>query len=107
MAKLLFIACFAFIIWLWFDGSRTKELAREAGSRACQNANVQFLDDTVVRKKLFFRRNYYGKFQICRVYQFEFCSDGATRYQGKITMYGKKVSDVTMDAYRIPRQDDI
>jgi hypothetical protein len=101
MANILFIAAIILIILWWLDSIRTKELARMAGLQVCQKNSVQFLDDTVVSKKIFLRRND-GRLQICRVYQFEFCSDGADRYQGKISMQGHKVNEVTMDVYRIP-----
>ncbi len=90
-------------LWYWWDTLRTKEIARSAGLNACQQASVQFLDDTVERKKLWLRRNRIGSLQLCRLYFFEFSSDGAERYQGRITMLGHKVREVEMDAYRIPR----
>lgn len=76
-----------------------------AGLNACQQASVQFLDDTVERKKIWFRRNSRGSVQLCRLYFFEFSSDGAKRYQGRIVLLGKKVKEVEMDAYRIPREE--
>ena len=65
---------------------------------------MQFLDDTVERKKLWLRRSRMGSLQLCRVYFFEFSSDGAERYQGRIIMLGQKVGEVEMDAYRISRE---
>ena len=90
-------------LWYWWDTLCTKEIARLAGLNACQQASVQFLDDTVERKKAWLRRDRIGSIQLCRLYFFEFSSDGAERYQGRITMLGHKVREVEMDAYRIPR----
>jgi hypothetical protein len=91
-------------LWYWWDTLRTKEIARLAGLNACQQASVQFLDDTVESKKLWLRRNRMGSVQLCRLYFFEFSSDGAERYKGRITMLGQKVREVEMDAYRVPRE---
>ena len=100
---LLFVMLLA-SLWYWWDTLRTKELARLAGLRACQQASVQFLDDTVERKSIWLRRNSRGSLQLCRLYFFEFSSDGAERYQGRITLLGYQVKEVEMDAYRIPRE---
>ena len=92
----------AVALWYWWDTLQSKEIARVAGQNACQRATVQFLDDTVELKKFWLRRNTRGHLQICRLYFFEFSSDGSQRYKGRITMLGQKVSEVDMDAYRIP-----
>lgn len=101
MQEILLIAILLFIIWYWWETMRCKEIARRAGSRACRNADVQFLDDTVEHKKVWLRRNESGRLQLCRLFFFEFSSDGAHRYQGRIVMLGKQVQEVEMDAYRI------
>lgn len=89
------------VTWFWMDSMRCKEIARQAGHQACTKANVQFLDDTVENKKIWVRRSESGKLQFCRIFFFEFASDGASRYQGRIVMLGQEVKEVAMDAYRI------
>lgn len=78
-----------------------KEIARKAGKTACQQNQVQLLDDTVEKKKIWLRRNQLGRLQLCRLYLFEFTSDGTQRYQGRIVLAGQFVVDISMDAYRI------
>jgi len=102
MSDILWLVTLGLGMWYWWDSIRTQELAREAGLRACQRANVQFLDDTVERKRQWLRRNTGGRIQICRLYFFEFTSDGSERYQGRIVMFGQALREVEMDAYRIP-----
>lgn len=92
-------------LWYWWDTLQSKEIARVAGMNACNRYSVQFLDDTVELKKIWLRRNSGGHLQICRLYFYEFSSDGAKRYQGRITMLGKKIREVEMDAYRMPADD--
>lgn len=103
MSDVLWLAMLCLGLWYWWDTVRTKEIARGACLRACQKASVQFLDDTVERKRLWFRRNSLGRMELCRLYFFEFTSDGAERYQGRIVMLGHAVREVEMDAYRVPR----
>ena len=104
MSDILWLASIGLGLWYWWDTVRTQEIARSAGKRTCQQATVQFLDDSVVRKRQWFRRNAQGRIQLCRLYFFEFTSDGSERYQGRIVMFGQAVREVEMDAYRIPQQ---
>jgi len=93
-------------LWYWWDTLRTKETARAAGRRACEQKGVQFLDDTVVRNRLRLRRNSRGQVQIQRRYDFEFTSDGERRYHGSIEVFGGRVGRIDMDAYRVPDGGD-
>lgn len=102
MSDILWLVTIGLGMWYWWDTVRTQELAREAGLRACQQAEVQFLDDTVERKRQWLRRNAQGRIQLCRLYFFEFTSDGSERYQGRILMFGQALREVEMDAYRMP-----
>jgi len=89
-------------LWYWWDTLRTKEIARAAGRRACERVGVQFLDDTVVRSKLWLKRNTRGRMQLKRRYDFEFTSDGERRYHGSIEVFGSRIGRIDMDAYRVP-----
>jgi hypothetical protein len=101
MEGLLLVAILSVLTWYWWDTMQCKEIAKTAGKRACDNAQVQFLDDTVALKKLWLRRAEDGRLQLCRIFFFEFTSDGAYRYHGRIVLSGKQVREVAMDAYRI------
>jgi len=101
MQALLLLGSLLLITWYWWDTTQIKETAKMAGKRACDHAQVQFLDDTVALKKLSLQRGQNGRLQFRRLFVFEFTSDGAVRYQGRITISGKRVDEVEMDAYRI------
>jgi len=101
MQGILLIAVLAGLAWYWWSNMQSKELARIAGKRLCDQHAVQFLDDTVEKKKLWLQRNTEGRLEWCRLYNFEFATDGAQRYQGRIVIHGKTVTDVQMDVYRI------
>jgi hypothetical protein len=85
----------------WFAALRNKELARAAGQRTCEQANVQFLDDTVELRKLRLRRGESGGLVLYREYRFEFTNDGAHRCRGEITMLGPRVLRLTLEPFRI------
>jgi len=80
---------------------KSKELARIAGRQVCDRHGVQFLDDTVEKKKVWVRRSSNGRLELCRIFFFEFATDGAQRYHGRIIVLGNTVSEVNMDAYHI------
>lgn len=88
------------VAW-WLDAIRTKEIARQAGRQACDDAGVEFLDDTVVLTRLRLRRDSRGQLRIYREYRFEFASDGTRRYDGNMALLGKRVNGINLEPYRI------
>ena len=88
-------------ILYWWDATRSKEIARMASKRACDEADVSFLDDTVALSGFWFKRNSEGRIVFHRRYKFEFTSDIDRRYSGEIIMLGRHVQNIQMDAYRM------
>ena len=99
-SNLLLIILMVAAIAYWLNAIRCKEIAREAGKRACVKYDVTFLDDTVVIEKLRLRRNPQGQMAFYREYSFEFTSDGDTRYKARLSMLGERVKDIDMGVYR-------
>ena len=89
------------LLWYWFNSLHALEIARAAGKRACQNADVQFLDDTVASTSLALVRNESGRRVLRRTYRFEFSETGNTRLEGQLILLGEKVESITMEPYRI------
>lgn len=87
--------------WYWWNSISAYEVAYKEAKAACQRLELQFLDDTldVIRFRLC--RHTRGYMQICRQYEFEFSSDGNSRYKGYITLSGLKYEAINMDAYKI------
>ncbi|MDH5444977.1 MAG: DUF3301 domain-containing protein [Gammaproteobacteria bacterium] len=88
------------VVWFWFNGLQAREITVAAGSRLCQKADVYFLDDSVAQIKIRLQRNNIGHIVFYREYRFEFTSDGAHRYRGKICLMGKQVVATDMEVYR-------
>lgn len=100
MEFLLLLLLLTFV-WFWFDSLRALEIARNAGKRACDNADVQFLDDTVAGIGLTLARDTSGRRRLRRTYRFEFSDTGNTRLEGKLILLGFNVVSVTMEPYRL------
>jgi hypothetical protein len=84
----------------WLEAMRSKELARAAGKRACQQAQVQFLDDTVELVRVRVRRDGRGRLGFYREYRFEFSDDGADRRRGELVLFGRQLVRVVLEPHR-------
>ena len=77
--------------WLWVDTMRAREVALDAGRRACDSESVQFLDWTVAVVKMRIDRAHDGRLRIRRIYEFEFSDTGNNRLKGSITLLGTQL----------------
>ena len=93
---IVFLLGLAVLLWYWLGAMRCKEIARAAGRHASQEAQAQFLDDTVELTKLRLRRDAQGQLAWYREYRFEFTRDGAYRISGALTMLGQRVVSLDM-----------
>lgn len=101
ITNILFLLLLTAFGWFWFDSLRALEVARNAGRLACNNANVQFLDDTVAGITLALARNMSGQMLLRRTYHFEFSDTGDTRLEGQVIVLGDKVESVSMEPFRM------
>ena len=94
---------FLFIIFLmlWWNAQGVKQVALKATKDYCQKMDVQLLDDGVVLRRFWFKRNKAGNLCLWRSYQFEFTSTGEQRYRGEIVMLGHRVEHLHLDPYRL------
>lgn len=98
---IIFLLILIIVVWYWWDTNLAKEIARREGKKACDDVDLQFLDDTVAKQKMWLARNNKGHMVICRCYHFEFANLGDIRYRGEITLFGNRVVNIKMDAYKI------
>ena len=77
--------------WFWVDSMRAREVALEAGRRACDAEGVQFLDWTVAVVKIRVGRAGDGRLRVRRIYEFEFSDTGNNRLKGSITLLGTQL----------------
>jgi hypothetical protein len=74
-----------------------REQAIAVGRRACSDAGLQFLDESVALGRIRFARNSNGQLQFQRDYRFEFSDTGDNRRPGVIRMLGERVEWVSLD----------
>ncbi len=89
-------------LWFWFDRLiKAINLAKAAGKRACLDAGVQFLDDTVAGISLGLARHISGCLTLRRIYRFEFSDTGDRRLEGGVALFGGTAESVTMEPHRL------
>ena len=85
------------IAWYWYAGMQAREQAIAVGRRACAEAGLQFLDESVALSRTRFARNGQGQLQFQRDYRFEFSDTGNNRRPAVVRMLGNRVEWVTLD----------
>lgn len=90
----------AVAIVFWFDTARAREQVCAAVRRHCRERGLTLLDDTVVMKSLRLRRDMRGRVRFARRYHFEFSSDGAERYRGRVSLCGNRIDAIEMEPWR-------
>lgn len=88
--------------WYWYAGMQAREQAIAVGRRACGDAGLQFLDESVALSRTRFARNGSGQLQFLRDYRFEFSDTGNNRRPGVIRMLGDRVEWVSLDGEWLP-----
>lgn len=89
MLELLALSVVAFMVWIFLDGIRVRELATSMAKEVCASNNLQFLDGTVASLRVSLGRGENGTLRVRRTYQFEFSDTGDNRLKGRIVMDGK------------------
>ncbi len=91
MTNALWFLLFAFPLALFWTSSRAAaEKAAVLGRKLCQQANVQWLDQSVHQVSLSLKRNDSGRLAWRRVYSYEYSHSDDVRYNATITLHGLK-----------------
>ena len=88
--------------WYWLKAREIKDVALRAVRDHCKKMDVALLDESVVLKGFWFKRDRRGMMRQWRSYFFEFSSDGDDRYKGKVILLGNKLESVHLDPHRLP-----
>jgi hypothetical protein len=76
---------------------QAREQAVAVARRACADAGLQFLDESVALSRTRLARNSSGQLQFLRDYRFEFSDTGDNRRPGVVRMLGERVEWVSLD----------
>lgn len=94
---ILWILLIGFALWFWSDSLRARERAIRVARRACREADVQLLDETVALARMRPARNDEGRMTLARLYRFEFSVVGDERRTGYVSMRGVRVDHAQLD----------
>mgnify|MGYP000182770519 CR=1 FL=1 len=98
----IFLTALVFLgVVYWIRARDLKQLALIEASKYCKNLDLSLLDESVVLRGIKPIRNSQGKLCLSRTYQFDFTSNGEDRYQGEISLSGRRVLKVKLPPHRI------
>ena len=97
----LIVVVLACLAMFWWNTMGLRQQAYEAAKRHCQGLGLQLLDQSVMLKRVRFRRNRAGGLSLLRVFVFEFASIGDERYCGEVQLLGRALIAVNVDLHRI------
>ncbi|WP_207061461.1 DUF3301 domain-containing protein [Motiliproteus sp. SC1-56] len=93
---------FAFVLLqYWWSAKGVKELAYQACRRYCRELDLQLLDDTLVLRGLWLKRDPGGRLRFWRSYLFEFSSTGDERYRGRVILLGRRIEGIQLEPHRM------
>jgi len=97
MQELLLLICLMLVAAYWWDSMRSAEKALTICQHLCQREQLQLLDSTVMRQRLWLGRGASGAVQLCRIYSFDYSDNNEARWQGYIVLLGQRVAETGMD----------
>lgn len=95
-STLLTLLVIAALVWFWLDGLRAREQALKECRRACRQAGVQLLDETVALSALRLVPEA-GRLALERRFGFEFSLNGDARHGGRIILRGRRIVSVQLE----------
>ncbi|WP_437879921.1 DUF3301 domain-containing protein [Pseudomonas sp. LRF_L74] len=96
---LLMLFCAA-VAWLW-RGHGIRERALELAKQQCKKLDVELLDGAVALQRLGIERDARGRRRLARLYAFEFTVTGEQRLTGQLSMFGRQLGRIELDAFPI------
>jgi len=101
LGDLALLLLFATGAYWWWRGYAVKEAALRIVRAHCQSFDVQLLDESVVMRGLWLKRDTGGTLRVRRSYVFEFTSTGDERYHGCVVMLGASLETVQLEPHRL------
>ncbi len=95
------ILALATAAYWWWRAYAVKEMVLRIVRKHCQSMEVQLLDDSVVLRGVWFKRDADKQLRIRRSYEFEFTSTGDERYQGSAIVLGMRLESIHLEPHRL------
>lgn len=97
MTEIIVILLLAGVLWFVADSLKAREAAHAAARKACEEAGVQFLDDTVSQTRLKLARDNQGRAVVERWFRFEFSDSGDDRQHGTVRLKSNRVLEINLN----------
>ena len=90
----LLIILLVMLIMLWYEILKTRELVIKRCQHVCEEAELQFLDETVAVISVKFRIGGNNRLELRRTYQFEYSKNGADRFKAYVDLTNNRITSV-------------
>ena len=97
---------FIMLGFIW-QHMKVGQTAFAAARKRCEQAQVNFLDESVVLKNLYPKVGKPAGLLIVRRYGFEFSTLGDVRYAGLVTLHGHRVHAVELSPFKTQEPGEI
>ncbi|MGB0468622.1 MAG: DUF3301 domain-containing protein [Pontibacterium sp.] len=101
LQDLFWLSLISLLCLHWWHSLKIKETALKHTRRHCKEMDLQLLDDSIGLRALWLKRDTGGRLRFWRTYVFEFTATGDDRYQGRIILLGRKITDIQLEPHRI------
>ncbi len=101
LADLFWLALLCLGMYHWLKAREMKDRVLAACKQYCEATALQLLDDGLVLKALWLKRDTRGWPRLWRRYEFEFSSTGDERYKGKAITLGTRILRIETDVHRM------
>ena len=101
LVDVILFGALALIGVFFWQSQAVKEVALRSTRDYCASMGVQLLDDSVVLRGFWFKRDSRGELRVRRSYLFEFTSTGDERYHGGTVMLGSRVETIQLAPHRL------
>lgn len=101
LQDLFLLLLFAAGCYWWWRAHAVKEVALQATREHCRNFDVQLLDESVVLRGLWLKRDAQGVLRVRRSYLFEFTATGERRHHGSTVMLGLRLETIQLEPHQL------
>ena len=101
LSDLVWLSGLIILAALWWHGQGVKSRAVAHAKRYCEQHDLQWLDESMVIRRLWPVRSRSGSLVLQRTYFFEFSSTGEHRYRGTVVMEGYYLKTVDVQTYHL------
>lgn len=90
----LLLVLLTIVIIFWFEILKMREYVIKRCQRACEEAKIQFLDQSVAVISIKFRLGKNGLPELLRIYQFEYSENGVDRLPAYVDLINNRIISI-------------